>query len=243
MRNCLQLLIIVSLLLGSSAAWAQQAEYTISLPCLEQQGCRSPEIEAFFIEVYGRIGIQPQFAYMPRLRDLEEANSGRIDACAGRTKASYQPYSELIPVKTPVATETLVAFTANQDIKVNSWEDLTDLRVGVVRGAQLPVTLCKANGIDAYEANKLEQLFRSLEDSRIDAVVHHAQVGLNAANAFGIRVYLSPALHKDMVYHVLNSKHAALAPKLAMIFSEMLDDGTSARILGKWASVLPDPIE
>jgi len=126
---------------------------------------------------------------------------------------------------------------------VESWEDLSHLRVGVVRGSLLPVKLCKMKGIDAYEANKLEQLFHSLAESRVDAVVHHLQVGLNTAHSVGISVQMSHVLYKEMVYHVLNRKHAALAPKLAKIFTEMLDDGTSARILGKWAGVLPDPVE
>nr|WP_321513280.1 transporter substrate-binding domain-containing protein [uncultured Pseudodesulfovibrio sp.] len=180
---------------------------------------------------------------MPRLRELEEANSGHIDACAGRTVASYLSYLELIPVKTPVATETLVAFTIKPDMQVSSWEDLTLLRVGVVRGANLPVTICKTKGIDTYEANNLEQLFHLLANSRLDAVVHHLQVGLNTADSLGISVQMSHVLHKEMVYHVLNRKHASLAPKLAKVFMDMLDEGTSTRILGKWAGMLPDPIE
>lgn len=243
MKNCLHLFLIACLLFGSSTVWAQQTEYTIGLPYLELRKRASPEIEAFLIEAYGRIGIVPTFAYLPRLRDLEDANSGHIDACGGRTVASYQAYKDLIPVKMPVATETLAALTVKPDVQVDSWEDLSLLRVGVVRGALLPVTLCKMKGIDAYEANNLEQLFHLLSESRVDAVVHHLQVGLNAAHSLGIRVQMSQILHKDMVYHVLNRKHAPLAPELAKIFTEMLEDGTSARILGKWAGMLPDPAD
>lgn len=241
MKKCLQLFFMVWLLFGSSTALAQ--EYTIGLPYLELMGRRSPEVEALFLEAYGRVGIVPTFIYMPRLRDLEDANNGHIDACAGRTVASYQPYKELIPVTTPVATETIVAFTVKPHLQIKSWEDLSTLKVGVVRGAQLPVMLCKMKGIGVYEANKLEQLFHSLAEERVDAVVHHLQVGLNAAYSTGIRVQMSSILHKDMVYHVLNRKHATLGPKLAKIFMEMRDEGTSARLLGKWAGMLPDANE
>ncbi|WP_319469955.1 transporter substrate-binding domain-containing protein [uncultured Pseudodesulfovibrio sp.] len=244
MKKALQILITVWFLVGSPAAWAQQGQYTIGLPCLEYQTCASSEAEAFFTEVYGRIGIVPAFAYLPRLRDLEDANDGHTDACAGRTKASYQPYENLIPVKTPVATETIVAFTLKEGLRIDSWKDISSLRVGIVRGAQLPLQLCKQKGIERYVVgNTLQQVFHMLAESRVDAVVHHLQVGLNTARSIGIPVRMSNVLYRDMVYHVLNRRHAGLAPKLARIFGEMLEDGTSARLLGKWAGMLPEPLE
>lgn len=233
-------LFIATILLTSNAVQAEERLYRIGMPCIEASGCYSPEIEAFFGELYSRMGLESKIVYLPRRRDLKYSNEGKTDASAGRVKAHLSDYPNLIPVEIPIAVEPLAAFTVKPGIKIESWADLRNLKVGIVLGSMPVGLLCKQNDINPCVTNEISKVFRLLHELKIDAVVHNLHIGRTVAKAHKIPFKTSPVLHKSYMYHLLNRKHAHLAPDLAKIIKEMHEDGTSARLLGKWSILLPE---
>lgn len=226
--------------LALPAAASQSATYVIGMPCLTVSECRSPEVEALMREAYRRIGAQVEFKYLPQLRDIQETEDGLIDASLARTKSAIEKHSGLVVVNTPLAEEALVAFTVRKGIPSNSWEELQSLSVGVILGAVTATAQCSEHGIKPHFVKNMAQAFAMLSHARLDVVVANHKLGLFSANSLGIRVYHSQPLHSEALYHVLNRKHADIAPLLSAAFEEMRDDGTTRRLLGDWGVFLPD---
>lgn len=241
MIRLLPLFIVAWLTACPHVTLAQEPHYVIGTPCLDVELCESPEVEALFREAYRRINATVEFTYLPLLRDLIEANSGLIDGSLVRSKTVISEYKNLLFVETPISTNTLVAFTIAPHHPVKKWDDLRGLRVGVIRGVVLSLNLCEKHGIAPYVVNSIPQAFAMLGAGRLDALVYNLHIGTVVAKSQGLDVYVSKVRHVDMFHHALNSKHADIVPKLSQVFREMLEDGTSEKLLGKWAVALPDP--
>lgn len=236
--KCIAVLLCV--LLIAIPSFGAKGKLVVGVPWMLSSSVRVERIEALIQEAYRRVGREVKLVHMPMSRDIMEANEGSIDATALRVKEAVRDYPNLIPVDIPLVTESLVAFTAKKDLQINSWHDLQQVTVGIVRGMVATINKCKRNGIKPYLVNDGQQAFSMLAQGRLDVVFHSYNLGSKLAENLGITVYSSAPLSKNNYYHLLNRKHAALVPKLAKAFEDMLEDGTSARILGKWANLLPE---
>lgn len=233
------LTLLLCALVNLSPAMAGQ-RYVVGMPCVDSPNCTAPEMEAVLREAYRRAGAEVAFAYLPRKRDLIEADSGIIDASHARIKSVLDKYTNLITVPTPLVADDLMAFTAKPGLRVTGVEDLKGLSVGIVRGEISAKELCEENGVTAYPVNSTRQAFIMLSKARLDAVLTTSVLGTLAAEGRGMKVYPSPSLHRNEYYHMLNRKHADFASRLAAVFKEMLKDGTTVRLLGKYAKMAPE---
>lgn len=220
-------------------------EYVIGIACINQQDCSLPELENIVQEAYDRIGRTADFRYLPFLRSLDEANTGILDGCAARTRIAAKGYSNLIQVPFPLLKHSHSAVTTKPGIKVKSLEDLEGYAVGIQRGNIAAIDLAEQAGHQVYLFNSLVGAFNMIEAGRLDMIVMDATVAEVMVQTVGLETYfISEPLAGVYTYHTLNKEHEELAPKLAFVFKEMLEDGTTKRLLGRFQALLPElPIE
>ena len=94
----------------------------------------------------------------------------------------------------------------------------------------------EANAQGARVVNKVdkpEQLFRMLDEGRVDLVLYTHADGLLLARNLGLTSVapLSPALKEVDMYLYLHKKHQALVPKLTQAIRDLKADGSYNRIL------------
>lgn len=232
---------IALLLLLLPSVTAAQERLTIGIPCLNAKLCQMPEVENVLREAYSRVGAAVTFKYLPMLRDLEEANEQLIDGSAFRTKVTLAKYPELIPITTPLAKISFVAFMAKPEITIQSWEDIKGHPVGIMRGDTLGTVMTERLGIQPQAVTSLELGFKMLAAGRFDVFIYERTVGLQQIDALGLQgIHTSEPLFQGYTYHALNVEHKALIPKLAAALREMLLDGTSKRLFGRYQEMIPE---
>lgn len=236
----LGILVFISVILLHSATFAQQKPLVIGIPCLNADQCKMVEVENLLREAYSRIGAEVEFRYLPMKRDLEEANRGLIDGSAFRSRIGLGAFPDLIPIPTPLASLSFVAFMTNPDIRVMSWSDLRGLRVGIMRGDMIGTIMTRNEGIKAHPVTSLAHGFRMLKADRLDVFVYEQIVGTLQAKALKMdNVIASPPLYRGYTYHALNDRHADLVPQLEKALKDMIEDGTSAKLFGKYLEMMP----
>lgn len=239
MRRFIIALSLLSIFCLADAALAMQ-RLRVGVPCFQGQQCKFTELAAILHEAFSRAGLEPSFTGYPMLRDLKEANSGHLDASGTRTPMALKGYPNLIQVPVPIARVTYVFFSA-QNVLLQGWDSLHGLRVGVMRGDMTPTLLTRQADIPLLYFNDPGKGFRMLKQGRLDAIVYDKTLGAAAAQAAGLKRFnVSPAVYSSYTYLSLNKKHANLIPGLSKALSSMLQDGTTKRLAGRFANMIPD---
>ena len=114
----------------------------------------------------------------------------------------------------------------------NGWDSLKPYRIAFINGWKM----FEANAQGARVVNKVdkpEQLFRMLDEGRVDLVLYTHADGLLLARNLGLTSVapLSPALKEVDMYLYLHKKHQALVPKLTQAIRDLKADGSYNRIL------------
>lgn len=225
--------IVLLLLLCLPATSAAGREYIVGVTT-SPAGKTLPEAENVLRELYRRIGIDVKVAFLPTLRDLASANDMTTDASSARTLHAIAAYPNLMLVMDPLVMMPYNAY-AMPNIRIAGLKDLEHFRIASVKGdlfarklaedASRDTILVKSvrNGIDMVLAGRADVLildFFSTESHRSDL----AQSNL----------LCSPPLITVKYYHAVNKVHAELVPKLEHSLRSMKQDGTWARLLGRY---------
>lgn len=237
----MRIFLLLLLLLPLPANAAENRVYTVGISCVDEQRCPMIILEAFIAEAYARAGTSARFVRQPRLRDLQAADHGLIDATAVATMEAIGEYPHLAVVPTSFLETRLCAYSWNPQIKIRSLGDLGRYAVAVVRGDIVAVRRAEKHADRVYLANTYEGLFRMLDGGRVDAVLVEREVGrlfAQQADMNGVRE--SPPLLTARMYHAVNAGlEPALVPALDRAIRGMLRDGTARRLLGKAAPMVP----
>lgn len=221
-------------------AKASQA-LVVGAHCIDQSVCKSPEADAFLKELYTRSGLSVEIKYLPLLRDLMEASTLTIDASMSRTQIGVRDYPNLVRVPFPLLRLSWRAASVKPGIKVRTWNDLSQYKVGMLRGERTPYLLAEQTLSEITLYNSRNCGLAMLREGRIDVIVEISLLIEKMAQLMDVeKIYLSEPLIEAYTYHYLNKKHEALAPRLATSLKEMLKDGTSKKLLGKYSSLLPE---
>ena len=228
-------LIIAGLLLmfGLNAALADNPTLTVST---NNTPLDRKALEQLSQESLRRIGIDLKLVSLPSERSLTAANLGEVDGeglRVGGLGGPDGPYPNLIQVPERFVRISFVAFSKNATISLdNGWDSLKPYRIAFINGWKM----FEANAQGARVVNKVdkpEQLFRMLDDGRVDLVLYTHADGLLLARNLGLTSVapLSPALKEVDMYLYLHKKHQALVPKLTQAIRDLKADGSYNRIL------------
>ncbi len=183
---------------------------------------------------YQKLGIEIEFYDLPARRALEWANAGKTDGDVARIDGTEYKFTNLIKISIPVNEFKGVAFTKDINRKIQSWEDLKGLSVGIIGGYRYADLGTK--GLDRVLAKDNAQLFKLLNVGHIDIAISGLYSGkLIVAKRFKdskIQTIGDP-LHSSFLYHFIHKKHKDLAPRLESTLLEMKNSGEIERIREK----------
>ena len=193
-------------------------------------------LEQLSQESLRRIGVDLKLVSLPSERSLTAANLGEVDGeglRVGGLGGPDGPYPNLIQVPERFVRISFVAFSKNATISLdNGWDSLKPYRIAFINGWKM----FEANAQGARVVNKVdksEQLFRMLDEGRVDLVLYTHADGLLLARNLGLTSVapLSPALKEVDMYLYLHKKHQALVSKLTQAIRDLKADGSYNRIL------------
>lgn len=193
-------------------------------------------LEQLSQESLRRIGVDLKLVSLPSERSLTAANLGEVDGeglRVGGLGGPDGPYPNLIQVPERFVRISFVAFSKDATITLdNGWDSLKPYRIAFINGWKM----FEANAQGARVVNKVdkpEQLFRMLDEGRVDLVLYTHADGLLLARNLGLTSVapLSPALKEVDMYLYLHKKHQALVPKLTQAIRDLKADGSYNRIL------------
>lgn len=232
---------IITLILSNATVCSANKEYVVGLPVVAGPDFDLSEVKNFFREVYAQIGISVSFASYPMMRDLVYANESVIDASALRSPIISSHYPNLVQVPFPILQERLVAVTLKPNQKIESFNDLDGLTVGVMRGDVLLDVVAQKNELKTYKFNRYELGFKMLEEGRLDAIfMEETMSKLIAPEYITSPVYCSCALYSDYLYHYVNQEHANKADELAAVLEKLHKNGKMRALLGEFEKMLPN---
>ena len=178
--------------------------------------------------VYAEMGIAVSLEILPSERSLQEANSGTYDAELGRVGGMLAGYPNLMYTSEPIMVIDLIAMAKKGSaVTISSAADLNKYKIGIIRGSKLPESFVAAKGLTAESVPDPASLLKMLEAGRLDI----ALIPSNILASFASVAQVGPKLMSVPSYHILNKKHAALAPKFDAILKAMKADGRFAKLL------------
>lgn len=213
--------------------------YRITSPCTVER-CLFQEVKAVVREAYRRLGKRVTFTPLPVRRELQSVSMGQRDATLARVSLPSSERENLEQVPFPLLRAVIGPVSADPAIRVEELEDLARFRVGCLRGGVIAALLCERAGVVPDQINGIANAVRMLQEDRIEVYVEDLVLASVVAEDLGIGIHIGEPLYWGYFYHWVNKKHAALAPELARVFREMLADGTTERLLGKYAAMRPE---
>lgn len=167
------------------------------------------------LQAYDNLNLPARASFLPSSRSLATSSKGKIDGEIGRIKKIGELYPTLIRVPTPYASLKGVAVYINPEVKVTSVEDLSNYRVGILRGVSFTKKLVQ--NTTSISVDSVEQLFKMLIRNRVDLIIiSDFTAELEIAHHYQDHsIKISPtALVEFPIYHYLHQKNKDLIPKI-----------------------------
>ncbi len=175
-------------------------------------------------------------------RSLIHVNQGIDDGDGPRISGLSDSFPNLVHVPEPFGEFEFGAFTRDQGLSINSWEDLSKLNVAYIHGWKIfDLHLTSAKSIT--KVKNADLLFNLLANDRADVVLITKLAGYHMIHKLKLKNtrFLEPALAVKPNYLYLNKRHESLVLPLAETIREIKKDGTYSRLYHEMISpYLPD---
>ncbi|GAB4356213.1 MAG: transporter substrate-binding domain-containing protein [Kiloniellaceae bacterium] len=188
--------------------------------------------DRLFTEIFRRLGIEVRIYDVPSERGLSLLNEGRDDGTLARNAGMAQRYPNLVQFSEKALDREYLAYTKRADIEVTDWNSLAGFDVGIVNGWKiLEENITTAGSL--IKVRDGAQLFRILDEGRIDLAVFNRWGGLYLLRELGLKGVraLEPPLARRKVFFYMNKRHAALAEQASEVLRQMKLDGSYQRLI------------
>lgn len=224
----------------TSAVAGSKNHYVVGARCLDAIICKSSTSESIITEFYRRIGATVEFLYLPRLREIEEAQKGRLDAISGRTKIAIAGEGNLVAVPVPYGKASIVAFVSADTDTISTLDDLTGRPIAILRGDYLSSSLTGRISTNIIYVDNILAGLKLVKKGHADAILYDYYIGLHHIQLAGMKgISASPVLATANIYHAVHKKNADLLPKLSDAIVSMHKDGTMKRLFAKFKNNIP----
>ena len=177
-------------------------------------------------EMFRRAGYHSDVRRLPGQRAITLTEEGYMDADFSLVKGITSQLKNLVQMNEPTFRRDFVVFSKNKNMSIEHWNSLKPYAVAFVNGWKILEWNIK-NYKSLTKASNPRQLFKLLENDRVDAVVYARYSGLYLLQKMGftdIAIVGKPLATKDMCV-VLHKKHKQLVPRLDKILRDMKQDG------------------
>ncbi len=173
------------------------------------------------IEAYRKIGVDVRFLTLPPARALIMSNEGQLDGEMHRIKGIDKHFKNLVMVSIPINRIEVVVFTKKKAMNINRMSDLKPYLIGIKIGVKFAEEITQK--MNVHKVVREEQLFKMLNNNRLDAVLSVHLVGLQTIRKLKFkRIYdLKPPLVTKKLYHYLHKKHQDIVPRITKSLKEM----------------------
>lgn len=223
--SIVRVLLLFAILCFFGDASAEELPKTVNLSAIENEQTHEAAGE-ILIEAYNRLGITVSIDQFPAKRSLNEANIGNTDGDVARIPGTENKFPNLIPVPTPIIHFKGVAFTKSVKRPINTWSDLSNYRIGIIRGVRYSEINTK--DMNRILASDMTHLFLLLMKGRIQFAVAVQEAGLaeiqNNYPDSGMHIVGDP-LFSSPLHHFVHKKIAHLIPKLDAVLKDMEQSG------------------
>jgi len=192
---------------------------------------KSGYLDRLYQELFRRLGIPVEIQALPAERALQNANDGIDDGDVCRVAGLTDLYTNLVRTSEPVMAYQHVVFSRTRRFRVTGPASLEPYDVGIVTGLKI-VEQNTTRHRSRIMLDDAEQLFRMLDQGRVEVAVLERTAGTYAVKKLGlagIRILSPPLLAGDW-YLYLHKRHAALIPLIDRELRAMKQDGTYERI-------------
>lgn len=177
--------------------------------------------------IYKRAGIPVTFVQLPHKRSLHSANTGTVDAEAGRVPSVEARYPNLRRVNVKIMDLAGVAYVLKgSPIKTYTPTLLKEKKIGIVLGVQWATK--RTTDIPVTAVSDYDHLFRILRTNRVDLVLATQASAEAVLKTMGDQrsLYrrLEPAIFSAPIYHYVNVKNSRLIPKLTKAAQDLIDE-------------------
>lgn len=215
---------------ASSGASVDDARPPLRIAVIQRSGTQ--QVAARILEaVYARAGIPMRIVALPATRATQMADRGEIDGEGARIASYYEERPGVVVVRPALMRTAAMVFMREADARpVRSAADLRGLRVGIVRGVRQ--SQAAVAGVERVEQlNTARQLYQMLHRGHLDAVVDSPVSQKRYAATLGVDGVVAVGTLSEMeVFHGLQARHAALAPRLGEVLAAMAASGELAKV-------------
>ncbi|MGQ7844533.1 substrate-binding periplasmic protein [Granulosicoccus sp. 3-233] len=192
-------------------------------------------LDKLYAEWFKRAGLRVQLQTTPAARGLESANAGIFAGDAARVDMDSSLYPDLLQVPEPVIEVIFGGLFLDSGVRVKTFSDFEDYRVGYVRGWKIAEGLFKGkvntvtvrnagNLLDMLAADRIDVAFMTVAPAR--ELARERQLGWLNRTDFEIRKTL---------YLYLHSSHRDKVSRMADILRDMKFDGSYDQIMSGYS--------
>nr|WP_315243252.1 transporter substrate-binding domain-containing protein [uncultured Albidiferax sp.] len=186
--------------------------------------------EAVVKEAFKRCGLQAEFKRLPLSRSVAMANEGSIDGELMRISDAVKNFTDLVPVPTPVVMADVAIYSLDEKLVHLSRAEQRKRKVGLTRGTLM--LLKHSQGMEVTDTQTIGTAFEMLANRRFDMIM---MIFLDAEMEIarkGIQnIQRRPHYWaSEPLYFYLNTKHAALVPKINAAMLAMQKEGLVKKI-------------
>lgn len=177
-------------------------------------------------EMFRRAGYLSDVRRLPGQRAISLVEEGYMDADFSLVKGIAKRLKNLVQMNEPTFRRDFVVFSKNKNLTIENWDSLKPYSVAFMNGWKILEWNIK-NYKSLTKTSNPRQLFKLLDNDRVDTVVYAKYSGLYLIQQMGMKdiaIVGKPLATRDMSV-VLNKKHAPLVPRLDQILRDMKQDG------------------
>lgn len=232
-----QLLLVLALLCSPRLAGAAET-FTMAFGGDPAQQPLFRFYELLYSEAFKRLGFTFTYKVYPSKRSSVMANDGEVDGEPQRAGNYADTYPNMIRVDEPSFTNRVVAFATDPSIRLNSWDSLrdtpyrVDYRIGSLISEQELPRRVDPKLLTAVPT--VEQILKKLKFQRTDIYVDMEWAVLPVLQSAEFKeagIVRVGILSTNLSYPFVHKKHAALAPRLAVVLRQMKQEGVYDRLL------------
>lgn len=204
---------------------------------VQDDGVRGLYVEVFD-NIAKRLGWQVVYREAPLRRVLWMMERGEADIMLGPLKTERRE-QYMVFVAAAYPAEPKLFFYHREKNRIDSYEDLYNKRIGVLRGSSYFREFEQDEGLIKEPVGDYESLMRMLARDYLDVVIAPEMIGRYAASRIGKNLRVSPFSVPGEPSHIALSKKSLVldqADAIAEALQSMRDDGTFASILARYYS-------
>lgn len=194
-------------------------------------------------KIYEKVGIDITISPLPGRRAQYVASSGELDGEIMRIWTYGDENPNQIRVPTPYYyLETMAFFLADNDIKIESADDLQKYTIAKVSGVKHTNNITK--GLSrVFDVRSTDSLLDFLLFERVEVALTNTIDGDVRRQQLKYRQIdrLAKPLATLPLYHYIHKDHAELVPKIDAAIKEMVDSGELVKLIKEAEALLVAP--